>query len=72
MSIELSEQEQYRRQSRNELRNMGIDPYPAAEYHVTAYSTDIKSDFKDEESGKEVTKVVRIMSLRIMGKASFG
>lgn len=71
MSIELSEQEQYRRQSLNELRNMGIDPYPAAEYPVTAFSTDIKSEFKDEESGKEVTIAGRIMSRRIMGKASF-
>ena len=71
MSIELSEQEQIRRQSLAELRNMGIDPYPAAEYPTNAFSTDIKADFKDEESGKQVCVAGRIMSRRIMGKASF-
>ncbi len=71
MSIELSEQEQFRRQSLNELRNLGIDPYPAALYPTNAYSTDIKEEFKDEESGKQVCIAGRIMSRRIMGKASF-
>jgi len=71
MSIELSEQEQFRRQSLTELRNLGIDPYPAALYPTDAYSTDIKADFKDEESGKPVCIAGRIMSRRIMGKASF-
>ena len=52
MSTELSEQEQFRRQSLDELRNLGIDPYPAALYPTDAFSTDIKAEFKDEESGK--------------------
>jgi len=71
MSIELSEQEQFRRQSLNELRNLGIDPYPAALYPTNAFSTDIKTDFKDEESGIQVCIAGRLMSRRIMGKASF-
>ncbi len=71
MSIELSEQEQFRRQSLTELRNLGIDPYPAALYATDAYSTDIKTEFKDEESGNSVCIAGRIMSRRIMGKASF-
>jgi len=71
MSIELSEQEQFRRQSLDELRNLGIDPYPAALYPTDAFSIDIKSEFNDEESGKNVCVAGRIMSRRIMGKASF-
>ena len=71
MSLELSEQEQFRRQSLNELRNLGIDPYPAALYPTDAFSTDIKAEFKDEESGKNVCVAGRIMSRRIMGKAAF-
>ena len=71
MSTELSEQEQFRRQSLDDLRNLGIDPYPAALYPTDAFSTDIKADYKDEESGKTVCVAGRIMSRRIMGKASF-
>jgi len=71
MSIELSEQEVFRRQSLSKLREMGIDPYPAALYPANAYSTDIKAEFKDEESGKPVCIAGRLMSRRIMGKASF-
>ena len=71
MSIELSEQEQFRRQSLDGLRNLGIDPYPAALYPTDAFSTDIKASFNDEESGKTVCIAGRIMSRRIMGKASF-
>jgi lysyl-tRNA synthetase class 2 len=71
MSIELSEQELFRRESLNRLREMGIDPYPAALYPADAYSTDIKAEFKDEESGKLVCIAGRLMSRRIMGKASF-
>ncbi|MBR3565399.1 MAG: lysine--tRNA ligase [Paludibacteraceae bacterium] len=69
--MELSEQEQFRRNSLQQLRDMGIDPYPAQEYPVTGYSTDIKANFKDEESGKQVCIAGRLMSRRIMGKASF-
>ena len=71
MSTELSEQEQFRRQSLDELRNLGIDPYPAALYPTNAFSIDIKAEFKDEKSGKQVCIAGRIMSRRIMGKASF-
>ena len=71
MSLELSEQEQFRRNSLNELRNLGIDPYPAALYPTDAFSTDIKADFTDEAERKQVCIAGRIMSRRIMGKASF-
>lgn len=71
MSIELSEQEQFRRNSLNELRNLGIDPYPAALYPTDAFSTDIKATFSDEADRKQVCIAGRIMSRRIMGKASF-
>ncbi len=71
MHIELSEQEQFRRDSLNRLREMGIDPYPAALYPVDSYSTDIKASFKDEDPVKNVCIAGRIMSRRIMGKASF-
>ena len=70
--LELSEQEIIRRNSLKELREMGIDPYPAAEYKVNAFSTDIKNEFKDEaEDKRQVVIAGRIMSRRIMGKASF-
>ena len=68
--LELSEQEIGRRQSLQELRNMGINPYPAAEYPTNAFSTDIKADFKDDED-REVVIAGRMMSRRVMGKASF-
>ena len=68
---ELSEQEVFRRQSLEELRRMDIEPYPAAEYKVTAYSSEIKENFKDEDSRRTVQVAGRIMSRRIMGKASF-
>ena len=69
--LELSEQEIIRRNSLNELRAMGIDPYPAAEYVTNAFSTDIKAEFKDEEEPRKVSIAGRIMSRRVMGKASF-
>lgn len=69
--LELSEQEIGRRQSLQELRDMGIDPYPAAEYPTNAFSTEIKEDFKEEEPLREVCIAGRLMSKRIMGKASF-
>ncbi len=85
--MELSEQELVRRQSLQTMRDMGINPYPADEYVVTGYSTDIKATFVDVE-GDEATKLLgeeasgwytgkpvriagRLMSRRIMGKASF-
>ena len=69
--LELSEQEIGRRESLQELRNMGIDPYPAAEYPTNAFSTDIKENFKDDEEPREVVIAGRMMSRRVMGKASF-
>ena len=69
---ELSEQEEVRRRSMQTLRDMGIEPYPAAEYVVTAYTTEIKDSFDDNlEPPREVRVAGRIMSRRIMGKASF-
>lgn len=70
-NLELSEQEIIRRQSLDELRKMGVEPYPAALYNVNAWSTDIKNDFKDDDEPRPVTIAGRIMSRRIMGKASF-
>ena len=70
--LELSEQEIIRRNSLQALRDMGIEPYPAAEYPVTAYSDDIIRNFDDNlEPPREVSIAGRIMSRRIMGKASF-
>lgn len=68
--LELSEQEIVRRQSLQELRDMGIDPYPAAEFPVNAYSDDIKANFKEDEK-RNVVVAGRLMSRRVMGKASF-
>ena len=69
--LELSEQEIIRRNSMNELRAMGIEPYPAAEYVTNAFSTDIKAEFNDDAEPRQVSAAGRIMSRRIMGKASF-
>ena len=68
--LELSEQEIVRRQSLQELRDLGIDPYPAAEYPTDAFSTDIRDNFKDDEQ-REVCIAGRMMTRRVMGKASF-
>ena len=68
--LELSEQEIVRRQSLQKLRNMGINPYPAAEFPTNAYSTDIKKEFKEDEK-REVVIAGRLMGKRVMGKASF-
>ena len=68
--LELSEQEIVRRQCLEELRQMGIDPYPAAEFPTNAFSTDIRDNFKDGEE-REVVIAGRLMSRRVMGKASF-
>ena len=69
--LELSEQEIIRRNSMNELRAMGIEPYPAAEYVTNAFSTYIKAEFNDDAEPRQVSVAGRIMSRRIMGKASF-
>ena len=69
--LELSEQEIVRRQSLQTLRDMGIDPYPAAEFPTNAFSTDIRSEFKDEDGPRQVMIAGRLMGRRVMGKASF-
>ena len=69
--LELSEQEIVRRNNMQALRDLGIDPYPAAEYPTNAFSTDIRNEFTDEGEPREVCVAGRIMSKRIMGKASF-
>ena len=71
MSTELSEQEIFRRNSMEQLRQMGIEPYPAAEYETNAFSNEIKASFKDDAEHRRVSIAGRIMSRRIMGKASF-
>ena len=68
--LELSEQEIVRRQCLDELRQMGINPYPADEFPVNAYSTDIRDNFVDGEE-REVVIAGRLMGRRVMGKASF-
>ena len=70
--LELSEQEIVRRNSLNSLREMGINPYPAEEFVVDAYSDDIRDQFTDEAPEQRQVRIAgRIMSRRIMGKASF-
>jgi len=66
----LSEQEILRREALTELRNLGIEPYPANEFVTTAYSTEILQNF-EKFDGKEVVLAGRLMGKRIMGKASF-
>ncbi|SHF03555.1 lysyl-tRNA synthetase, class II [Mariniphaga anaerophila] len=71
--LELSEQEIIRRESLQKLRDLGIDPYPAAEYKVNATSREIKEQYSEEKNNfQEVCLAGRIMNRRIMGKASFG
>ena len=69
--LELSEQEIFRRRSLEELRNLGINPYPAEEYKVTGYAREILDTFEDEAPRRAVSVAGRVMSRRIMGKASF-
>ena len=70
--IELSEQEKVRRESLQKLLDLGINPYPAAKYEVTAYSKELKDNFSEEKNNyQEVSIAGRIMTRRIMGKASF-
>lgn len=69
--LELSEQEIVRRNSLQELKNIGINPYPAEEYEVTAYSNEVLASFQDDAPRREVSLAGRVMGKRIMGKASF-
>ncbi len=68
---ELSEQEIIRRNSLNELAKMGIEAYPAPEFKVDAHAADIKERFDDNAEPRQVVIAGRMMSRRIMGKASF-
>jgi lysyl-tRNA synthetase class 2 len=69
--LELSEQEIIRRNSLEQLKAMGINPYPADEYVVNAYSDDIVANFSDDAEPRQVSIAGRMMNRRIMGKASF-
>ena len=69
--LELSEQEIIRRNSLEQLKAMGINPYPAAEYVVNAYSDEIVANFADDAEPRQVSIAGRMMNRRIMGKASF-
>ena len=72
MAIELSEQEQLRRQSLTALRHLGIEPYPAARYEVTATAREIADNYDDAKKNfRDVRIAGRIMTRRIMGSASF-
>ena len=72
MSIELSEQEVLRRQSLKALRELGINPYPAARFEVNASAREIAEQFDPEKGNfQQVSIAGRIMSRRIMGSASF-
>ncbi len=72
MSQELSEQEQIRRNSLQELKALGIDPYPADTYEVNVTASEILENFpKDENSFQEISIAGRIMGRRIMGAAAF-
>ena len=69
--LELSEQEIIRRNSLEQLKAMGINPYPADEFVVNAYSDDIIANFSDDAEPRQVSIAGRMMNRRIMGKASF-
>src|SRR6056297_1725060 len=69
---ELSEQEQIRRNSQEEIRKLGINPYPATMFAVSHKAKEVKEKFEKEEAElKGITLAGRIMSRRIMGSASF-
>jgi lysyl-tRNA synthetase class 2 len=69
--LELSEQEIIRRNSLEALKEKGINPYPADEYVVNAYSDEIIANFSDDAEPRQVSIAGRMMNRRIMGKASF-
>src|SRR5690349_9657594 len=72
MSIGLSEQEILRREALKQLRELGIEPYPAEAYEVNVTASDIKENYeRDKTNYKNISFAGRIMSRRIMGSASF-
>lgn len=71
-NLNLSEQEQIRRKSLDELRKLGIDPYPAAEYKTNAFAQDILDNYTPEKNNfQDVCMAGRLMNIRVMGSASF-
>ncbi|MDI1354095.1 MAG: lysine--tRNA ligase [bacterium] len=72
MSIQLSEQEELRRQKYHDLKSLGIDPYPAEEFKINANAADIKENYeRDKLNYKDISIAGRLMSIRDMGKACF-
>jgi len=72
MEHSLSEQEQIRRESLQELIRLGIDPYPAETFDINANAAEIKANFINDQSlYQQVSLAGRIMSRRVMGAASF-
>lgn len=72
MSNQLSEQELLRRQKLNDIKALGIDPYPADEFIINATAADIKENYeRDKLNYKDISIAGRIMSIRDMGKACF-
>ena len=71
MAETLSEQEAHRRTSLQKIRDLGIEPFPAAEFPVTATSADITAFFKDDAPPRDVVIAGRVMNVRVMGKAAF-
>ncbi|NRB48113.1 MAG: lysine--tRNA ligase [Saprospiraceae bacterium] len=74
--MQLSEQELVRRENLQKIRDLGVDPYPAAQFDVNAYAADVKENYVEDDEGKgmnfqEVVMAGRLMSRRVMGKASF-
>ena len=71
--MDLNEQEQFRRDSLAKLRELGIEPYPAALYPVNTNAQEIKDGFDPEKGNfQDIVIAGRLMSRRIMGAASFG
>lgn len=72
-NLELSDQEVFRRRSLEELRKLGIEPYPAAKFEVNASTKEILENFDASKGNyQEISIAGRLMSRRIMGSASFG
>jgi lysyl-tRNA synthetase class 2 len=72
MSHQLSEQEVVRREALQKLRDLGIDPFPAAQYPVTHTAAQLKKDYEEGAAGFDAVCIAgRLKSVRVMGKASF-
>ena len=70
--MSLSEQEEQRRKAREEIIDLGIDPYPSETFQVNTFSNDIKNNFDEKKKNfQDVVLAGRLMSRRIMGSASF-